>query len=274
MHFLLVAWLAAGEVEPFPVYKLELGRDGALLATGAAMWAAYFLTDREAKLDPCGAHLPGGACDPASVNALDSIALHNSSDAANTASDVTRTLAMAWPAFVDAYLLTQPYSDKERGLLFEGLVYGEVILISTAADTLLKQGVLRLRPYVYSSPAFPEGTLRDRNDFWSFPSGHATTAFAGATFACTTLVRRAHVNANGLLIGCGPGFVLAIATGILRVEAGQHFPTDVLAGSAIGAGIGIGVPLLHKNPNSEPLRAMPMLVPVNGGLVLSLTGLL
>ena len=274
MHFLLIAWLAAGEVEPFPVYKLEVGKDSALLAAGAAMWAAYFLTDREAKLDPCGAHLPGGPCDPNNVNVLDSVALHNNSDAANTASDVTRTLAMAWPAFVDAYLLTKPYSDKERGLLFEGLVYGEVILLSTAIDTLLKQGALRLRPYVYSSPAFPEGTFRDRNDFWSFPSGHATTAFAGATFACTTLVRRAHPDSNGLLWGCGPGFVLAIATAVLRVEAGQHFPTDVLAGAGIGVGVAIGVPLLHKKPGSEPVRAMPMLVPVDHGLVLSVSGLL
>jgi membrane-associated phospholipid phosphatase len=273
MHLLLIAWLGAGEVEPFPVYKLELGREAAFLAAGAAMWAGYFLMDRDPRLDPCGMHLPGGPCDPANVNALDSIAVHNSSDAANTWSDVTRTLAMAWPAAIDGYLLTKPYSDKQIGLLSDGLVYGEVILVATAIDTLIKNTALRLRPYVYSSPVMPEGTLRDRNDFWSFPSGHATTAFAGATFACTTLVRRDHPDSTGLLLGCGPGFLLAGATAILRVDAGQHFPTDVLAGAAIGTGVAIGIPLLHKNPR-DTIHAMPMLVPTDGGMMLSLSGLL
>jgi hypothetical protein len=36
-----------------------------------------------------------------------------------------------------------------------------------------------------------------------------------------------------------------MATGGLRVEAGQHFPTDVAAGAAIGAASGTLVPLLH-----------------------------
>jgi membrane-associated phospholipid phosphatase len=274
MHVLLIAWLGAGELEPFPVYKLELGRDAAVMAAGVAMWAGYFFTDREAKLDPCGMHLTGGPCDPANVNTLDSIALHNNSDAANTWSDVTRTLAMAGPAAIDGYLLTKPYSDKERGLLYDGVVYGEIVLAATAMDTLIKNTALRLRPYVYGSPVYPPGTLRDRNDFWSFPSGHATTAFAGATFACVTLVRRAHPDSNGLLLGCGPGFLLASATAILRIEAGQHFPTDVIAGAAIGTGIAIVIPLLHKNPNRDVPRALPMLVPVDGGMMLAVSGLL
>jgi membrane-associated phospholipid phosphatase len=274
MHFLLVAWLAAGEVEPYPVYKLELGRDSAILATGAVMWAGYFFMNRESRPDPCGMHLPGGPCDPANVNPLDSIALNTNSDAASTASDVTRSLAMAWPAFVDGYLLTRPYSEKQKGLFTDALVYGEVILFATAADTLLKYTALRLRPFVYSSPVYPPGTLRDRDDFWSFPSGHATTAFAGATFACMTLVKRAHPDSTEVLLGCAPGYLLAAATGILRIEAGKHFPTDVLTGAALGTGAAIGIPLLHRNPNANSMRAIPTLLPANGGLMLAVSGLL
>lgn len=67
----------------------------------------------------------------------------------------------------------------------------------------------------------------------SFPAGHAATAFAGAT----------------LLSYLAPRFVplfvgLAAAIGFSRVYVGVHYPTDVLAGAAIGivvgaAGIGV-----------------------------------
>jgi membrane-associated phospholipid phosphatase len=33
--------------------------------------------------------------------------------------------------------------------------------------------------------------------------------------------------------------------GVARVAGGSHFPTDVAAGFAVGAGVGIAVPALH-----------------------------
>ena len=43
-------------------------------------------------------------------------------------------------------------------------------------------------------------------------------------------------------------FVAAVpfATGYLRVSAGKHFPTDVIAGYAVGAFVGWLIPELHK----------------------------
>jgi hypothetical protein len=46
--------------------------------------------------------------------------------------------------------------------------------------------------------------------------------------------------AHGFLCG-----LIATTTALLRVEGGAHFPTDVIAGSAIGAGIGFTVPLVQ-----------------------------
>ena len=42
------------------------------------------------------------------------------------------------------------------------------------------------------------------------------------------------------------GAALATTTSILRVEAGQHFPTDVLAGAGIGIAGGATIPLVHR----------------------------
>jgi membrane-associated phospholipid phosphatase len=46
---------------------------------------------------------------------------------------------------------------------------------------------------------------------------------------------------SGALAG---GF--ATAAGILRVQAGMHFPTDVVAGSLIGLATGVGIAALNR----------------------------
>jgi len=58
----------------------------------------------------------------------------------------------------------------------------------------------------------------------SFPSGHATSAFAGAAF----LQRR-----YGWALG-GPAYVVASFVAYSRVESDRHYTSDVLAGAAIG----------------------------------------
>ncbi|HEX7293627.1 MAG TPA: phosphatase PAP2 family protein [Solirubrobacterales bacterium] len=65
----------------------------------------------------------------------------------------------------------------------------------------------------------------------SFPSAHATSAFAVAT-AMT------RVEPLGAL-----AFVLAIALALGRPYLGMHYPSDVLAGALIGVALGLAVPL-------------------------------
>lgn len=77
----------------------------------------------------------------------------------------------------------------------------------------------------------PEGS----SDTASFPSGHTAMAFCAAT-----LIER----------NCGPkvgllAYGVATVTGLSRIEAGKHFPSDVLAGAAIGTLIAGLVDALH-----------------------------
>jgi decaprenylphosphoryl-5-phosphoribose phosphatase len=65
----------------------------------------------------------------------------------------------------------------------------------------------------------------------SFPSAHATSSFAVAT-AMT------RVDSLGAL-----AFVLALALSLGRPYLGMHYPSDVIAGAAIGAVLGFVVPL-------------------------------
>jgi hypothetical protein len=61
-------------------------------------------------------------------------------------------------------------------------------------------------------------------DHSSFPSGHTTGAFTAATLIDKNM---------GLAYGL-PAYGLATVTALSRVESGKHFPSDVLAGAAIG----------------------------------------
>jgi len=75
----------------------------------------------------------------------------------------------------------------------------------------------------------PNG-LNDR----SFPSGHATTASAQARLACYNLTHAGYPDAALATGLCRAGQAAAMVTGWARVEAGMHYPSDVLAGWAIG----------------------------------------
>jgi hypothetical protein len=99
-------------------------------------------------------------------------------------------------------------------------------IATTSLTSLLKNATDRERP--------------DASDFESFPSGHASRAFAYAAGS------RRNLDATGLgrgwRIGLTAGFeTLAAGTAWARVEAGKHFPTDVLAGAALGNYVGLFV---------------------------------
>jgi membrane-associated phospholipid phosphatase len=68
------------------------------------------------------------------------------------------------------------------------------------------------------------------SDSFSFPSGHATNAFALAAFFATYYRRRA------VLL-----FVMAALVGYSRIYVGVHYPLDVLGGAFLGVTFGLAV---------------------------------
>jgi len=76
----------------------------------------------------------------------------------------------------------------------------------------------------------PRPLDEDQTETDSFPSGHATLAFTMATVAGHKYPR--------LRI---PLYTAALMTAFSRVYLGRHYPSDVLAGAAIGTLVGIHV---------------------------------
>jgi hypothetical protein len=105
---------------------------------------------------------------------------------------------------------------KAKGLAVE--YYGGLKLTG-AATGALKHAVGRERP--------------DGSDFESLPSGHTSIAFAGARLSNRNLdsIEMKPWVRNSLKTG---NLAMAAAVGWARVEAGRHFPTDVLIGAALG----------------------------------------
>lgn len=151
-------------------------------------------------------------------------------------SDVTVATTFVGAALVLA--LSEPLGNAAN----DGLVVAEAAVSSIALAIMSNTGVRRPRPFAYGTEAPLEERLRG-NAALSFFSGHTAGAFA-TTWATFHTLRRLgrHTAAWITLIS---GLALSSFVGVGRVLAGQHFPTDVLAGALVGTSVGFLVPALH-----------------------------
>jgi membrane-associated phospholipid phosphatase len=95
-----------------------------------------------------------------------------------------------------------------------------------------------------------EGSLPwlGRDPYASFPSAHTATA-AALAFSIAHMHAATHPDGSRWLHAFLPyslASAATIGTGVLRVEAGKHFPSDVITGGLLGLGMGILVPELHR----------------------------
>jgi undecaprenyl-diphosphatase len=111
---------------------------------------------------------------------------------------------------------------KAHAALFVVLAVGGGMLLST----LLKMGFDRPRPDLVPHGAVVYTT--------SFPSGHSMMA-AVAYLTLGALLARVQPRRRLKLYLLGLAILLTVAVGVSRVYLGVHWPTDVLAGWALGA---------------------------------------
>ena len=152
--------------------------------------------------------------------AVDNTPIFGSPDDAEDASDYLRD-ATGVTYFITALATPSGEDPKSWSVAkLKGLSAGVAAVLTTHGTTeLLKKATDRTRP--------------DGSDNESFPSGHASSASAFATLANRNLRSLSLSETNRTLLRIG-FTTLAGAAGWARVEAGRHFPSDVLVGYALG----------------------------------------
>ena len=181
--------------------------------------------------------------DPLSVNTFDRIATRNWDQGAHRASNVL--LATATIGALSAAVVTR-HGDRP---LMPVAIMAESVLITNGLTNVVKELVSRPRPYVYNTAA-PDEFKDTEAAYLSFWSGHAASS-AAITFSCAALVQESNASRGLKTATWIAAAVVPAVMGALRVRAGRHYPTDVLVGYVVGAGIGVGIPYLHRSARRE-----------------------
>ena len=128
-----------------------------------------------------------------------------------------------------------------------GIMYTEAFLLTFGTKDLLKNAIIRYRPYMYEG-GVPTG---QEDDYYnSFPSGSTSLAFLSATFLSTTFIQEYPDSQWKFPVIIG-SYSLAAAVSAIRITSGAHFITDVLTGAVIGSFYGWIIPFLHKNNSNN-----------------------
>jgi membrane-associated phospholipid phosphatase len=131
------------------------------------------------------------------------------------------------------------------------------LIASGIVTTAVKYGVGRYRP----SETAATWTAQPFSGHISFPSGHATQAFALAA------VISGHYHETWVRV---TAFFVAGCVGLARIHLDKHYASDVVAGALIGTAVGGTVVSLNGKiraaPSGPRLAVMPLLLPKGGGL--------
>jgi len=256
LAFLLCPFNKAQEEYTSP-FQLDLTREALIYGAGtvAGITALAILS----KLSPLTVD-EVNALDPADVNSFDRSAIGPKQE--ENTGDILLFMSYALPLSFLAYEETR--NDFPELLL----MYGEVLLVTGALNGIVKGIALRTRPYAYSdeTPIDKRTTSEARVSFYS---GHTSVTAAITFYMANVFTTYITDNTARILIWSAAALYPAV-TGYLRVSSSNHFPTDVIVGYAVGAGIGFLIPELHKVQKENGLSLYPMKTNVGSGVGLTL----
>jgi membrane-associated phospholipid phosphatase len=236
-------------------YHVDWTSDLAITGGAAALWLVTPLLGREVIRPVC-------PCQSSEVARFDRYPVGRRSKVADQLSNALGAAMSAVPVLLDA--IDVRGSGTWRGLAEDLVVMAQVVSVNGALNQMVKFAVRRPRPIVYDIAA-GDPEINAPGNYLSFYSGHASTAFATGMFYATTFaLRHPDSPARGWVYAAAA--VGASSVGLMRVLAGEHFPSDVIAGAAVGSALGLVLPRLHRRGPTV------LMAPSPGGASLVLTG--
>jgi membrane-associated phospholipid phosphatase len=147
------------------------------------------------------------------------------------------------------------------------ILYFETMAVTGTFYTMSVGLVDRTRPFVYKTDDPGNEELQNerhrkqaRNSFFS---GHIS-ATATACFFTAKVFHDFNPDLKWEPLVWGAAAAIPLFVSYLRLQAGQHFLSDCITGYAIGAGIGILVPQLHKKGKMIGVSIAPVMGPYKG----------
>jgi membrane-associated phospholipid phosphatase len=181
------------------------------------------------------------ALTPPSLPAWEAIAMNRWDEGAAKRSDVVLFAAFGTAGMV---LLAQtPKNTLVRDGLVLGSLWFQTNLSTLMLTDLAKNSLRRNRPFIYNSQA-PLIDRMEADARKSFFSGHASMT-ACNTFFAAKIWSDMHPNSKlKPWVWTAAAAVPAYAA-LQRVQAGKHYPSDVIVGLAVGAAMGYLIPQIH-----------------------------
>jgi membrane-associated phospholipid phosphatase len=227
---ILAAAQASAAQSPF---RLEKTREATLLGTGAVLGASSLVL--LAGVDPLTVD---------EVNRLDADDVNDfDRDSIVPYREARAGDAMAFVSYLMP-LTTFIRADTQRDWETIGVMWVEATMLNLGINGVVKAATLRTRPYAYDpdTPLDKKTTASARQSFYS---GHTASAACNCFFMAR--VFSAYVESPKAKVALWAGAVTYPAlTGLLRVDSGHHFRTDIITGYVIGAAIGYFVPHFHR----------------------------
>ena len=241
---LLASPVAWGQTD-FP-YEITSDTDLAVVGSTALLFGLGWWADAESPNNRPFIEEEIQTLDPLKINSFDRSATNRYSPKAAKLSDIFMYSSAVAPL---SLTLTETGSKEPLTLTTMHL---ETLLLNGGVTYLMKNLFRRTRPFVYNDdPRIPDSLRFSRTARRGFPSGHTSTAFASMVFLATVYGKMNPDSHSKNLVWAGC-LATASVTGYLRYAAGYHFPTDILAGAALGAFTGWLVPQLHEIDQDGP----------------------
>ena len=221
-------------------YKLDWTKDGIIIGAGIGLGAVSLILDNKVKpltIDEFN------KLNKNDINGFDRFATGKYSEKLSTVSDYALGTAITSPI---VFIL----SEKMREDWFTiGVMYGETMMFSGFLSYLAKGTAQRIRPYAYNNEV-PTVWKLNSDIKKSFFSGHTSIAFSSAVFL-SAVYSDYFPNSDYIPYIWGGSLLLASGIGIMRIESGNHFPTDVIVGAIVGSASGYLIPYLHRRTNKD-----------------------
>jgi membrane-associated phospholipid phosphatase len=135
---------------------------------------------------------------------------------------------------------------------YTGVIYGGSVYF-----------VDRYRPDVYNTDLRMDyrhnGNYRN-----SFFAGHVAVT-ATSTFFMAKVFNDYHPDSKWKWVAYGGAAAATLGMGYMRLEAGKHFPSDILIGAIVGTASGLLTPTLHKNHDAKKQKWTVMPDMTNNG---------